>query len=73
MGWIYLFFSQFYVFTFDLNLYVVVVQIYDVNFAIRGLKKSHKAFVVANLLLQEAQDRDSITSISHLGLIGSTD
>ncbi|XP_034685577.1 uncharacterized protein LOC117914375 isoform X2 [Vitis riparia] len=35
----------------------------DVNFAIEASRKSQKAFVAANLLLEEAQNREGITSV----------
>ena len=43
--------------------YVVVVQTQDVNFAIEASRKSKKAFVAANLLLEEAQNREGVTSV----------
>ena len=43
--------------------YVVVVQTEDVNIAIEVSRKSKKAFVAANLLLEEAQNRVGINSV----------
>ena len=43
--------------------YVVVVQTEDVNITIEVSRKSKKAFVAANLLLEEAQNREGINSV----------
>lgn len=42
---------------------VNVVQTQDVNFAIEASRKSQTAFVAANLLLEETQNREGITSV----------
>ena len=43
--------------------YVVAVQTGDVNIAIEVSRKSNKAFVAANLLLEKAQNREGINSV----------
>lgn len=42
---------------------MIVLQTHDVNFAVDASIKSQNAFSAANVALEEAQNRDCITSV----------
>lgn len=48
------------------NYCLIVLQTQDVNFAMEACRKSHNAFAAANVILEEEQNRDCITSVKRV-------
>jgi hypothetical protein len=48
------------------NYCLIVLQTQDVNFAMEASRKSHNAFAAANVILEEEQNKDCVTSVKRV-------
>lgn len=45
---------------------MILLQTQDVNFAMEASRKSQNAFTAANVILEEAQNKDCVTSVKRV-------
>lgn len=45
---------------------MILLQTQDVNFAMQASRKSQNAFAAANVILEEAQNKDCVTSVKRV-------